>query len=243
LIKLFCTAAVQSGGQFTRFRSLAAYLRCAGGTSEGLDQMNLKSLVIMAGAVAGLAGAFAAAAEAADNVRVRGTVSKLEGSTLTVKTSEGDNDAIALKADWKVSGVAKASVDDIKVGDFVGIASAPTADGSEGALEVVIFPAALKGAGEGTRPWDLEPNSSMTNGTVAKAVTAVDARAVTLSYDNGQEKQISIPAGTPIVTFAPAVPEDLKPGAAVFVIAERGADGALTAGRVVVGNHGVAPPM
>jgi hypothetical protein len=205
--------------------------------------MTLKTLAVVLGAVVGLAGTSLTAAEAADNVRVRGTISKFEGSTLTVKTREGDVDAIKLIDGWKVSGVAKASIDDIKVGDFVGVASVPTADGSDGALEVVIFPAALKGAGEGNRPWDLQPNSSMTNATVADAVTGVDGRTVTLSYDGGQEKQISIPANTPIVTFATASPADLTPGAAVFVSAERGADGALTSGRVVVGNNGVAPPM
>ena len=106
----------------------------------------------------------------------------------------------------------------------------------------MIFPAALKGTGEGDRPWDLQPNSRMTNGTIAD-VTDVDGRTVTLTYDNGQKKQIAIPQTTPIVTFAPATPADLKPGATVFVNAERGSDGTLTAGRVVVGNNGIVPPM
>ncbi len=205
--------------------------------------MNLKTLAIVLGAAIGFIGMGAAGAQALDNVRVRGTVSKFEGSILTVNTREKKSETITLTAGWQVSGVAKASIDNIKVDDFVGIASAPTTDGSAGALEVVIFPAALKGAGEGDRPWDLQPNSSMTNGTVANAVTGVDGPSVTLSYDNGQEKKISIPSGTPIVTFAPATPADLTPGAAVFVVAERGANGELTSGRVVVGNHGVAPPM
>ena len=110
--------------------------------------MTLKNLALVLGAVIAVTGG---AAAAADNVRVRGTVSAFDGSTLTVKTREGQSDAIKLTAGWKVSGVAKASLGDIKVGDFVGVASAPTADGSEGALEVVIFPAALKGTGEGSR--------------------------------------------------------------------------------------------
>jgi hypothetical protein len=202
--------------------------------------MNSKTLAIVLVAAISIA---VVQARAADNVRVRGTVTKFEGSTLTVKTREAKDDTIALTPGWKVSGVAKAAVGDIKVGDFLGIASAPTADGSAGALEVVIFPAALKGAGEGDRPWDLQPDSRMTNGTVSNAVTGVDGPAVTLSYDNGLEKKISIPGGTPVVTFAPAAPADLKPGAAVFLIAERGSDGKLTSGRVIVGNHGVPPPM
>ncbi|MDW6021822.1 hypothetical protein SAZ10_08615 [Mesorhizobium sp. BAC0120] len=205
--------------------------------------MKLKTVAMMLAAVTGVLGASLVGATAADTVRVRGTVAKLDGSTLTVKTREGKTDTVNLAPGWKLSGVSKASVNDIKVGDFVGIASAPTANGGAGALEVVIFPAAMKGTGEGDRPWDLKPNSRMTNGTVASQVTGVNGPTLTLSYQNGQEKKISIPGGTPIVTLATATPADLSPGAAVVVTAERGTDGKLTSNRVVVGNHGVAPPM
>ena len=125
------------------------------------------------GAAIGVAGLTIFAAQAADATRVRGTVAQFEGSTLTVKTREGATDAIKLTDGFKISGVAKASLEDIKVGDFVGITSVPKDDGGEGALEVVIFPAALKGTGEGRRPWDLKPNSKMNNATVANAVTGV----------------------------------------------------------------------
>jgi hypothetical protein len=204
-----------------------------------MDAMNARTLATVLAAMTALAGT----ADAADMLRLRGTVVDFKGSTLTMKTREGDTDAVALAAGWKVSGVAPASVADIKPGDFVGIASVSKAEGGDGALEVVIFPAALKGTGEGSRPWDLRPNSRMTNGTVDNAVTDVDGRTVTLSYDNGQRKKIAIPARTPIVTVAEATPGDLKPGVAVFVSATRGADGRLSSGRVVVGNNGIAPPM
>ncbi len=202
--------------------------------------MNLKLLAIVLGAVS--AGVGAAGAQAADAVRVRGTVVSAAGSTLTVKDRDGKTDAITLGDGWKISGVAKASASDIKQGDFLGIASISKADGGSGALEVVIFPAALKGTGEGDRDWDLQPNSRMTNGTVAD-VTEIKGRTVTLTYDNGQKKQIAIPQTTPIVTFAAATPADLAPGVAVFVNAKLGGDGKLVANRVVVGNHGIAPPM
>jgi hypothetical protein len=82
----------------------------------------------------------------------------------------------------------------------------------------------------------------MTNATVANAVKDIDGRTVTVSY-HGQEKKITIADGTPVVTFTPATQEDLKSGATVFVPAERGADGALATGFVVVGANGVVPPM
>jgi len=201
--------------------------------------MNLKLFAIVLGTISVVG---AVEAQAADATRVRGTVVNLAGSTLTVKDRDGKTDAITLADGWKISGVAKASATDIKQGDFLGIASVSKADGGSGALEVVVFPAALKGTGEGDRDWDLQPNSRMTNGTVAD-VTEINGRTVTLTYDNGQKKQIAIPQTTPIVTFASATQADLTPGTAVFVNAERGSDGKLVSSRVVVGNHGIAPPM
>ena len=208
--------------------------------------MNLKLPHAFCGANAGaafLAIAVLSPAQAAENVRVRGTVVDLDGSTLTVKTREGPNATLMMKPGWKMAGVAKASVDDIKPGDFVGIASLPTASGGDGAVEVLVFPPAMKGTGEGSYPWDLKPKSSMTNATVTNAVKGVEGRTLDLSYSGGKEKKISIPDGVPIVTFGPATLADLKPGVAVFVPAHRGDDGALGAGFVVVGNNGIDPPM
>jgi hypothetical protein len=206
-------------------------------------KLNAKSAIGGAVAFAAFLGvAGLRPAQAADNVRVRGTVASLEGSTLTVKTREGPTSAVALKPGWKVTGVAAASLGDVKAGDFVGIASLPTASGGDGAIEVLIFPPAMKGTGEGNYPWDLKPKSAMTNGTVLNAVKDVDGRTLIVSY-KGQEKKISVPDGVPIVTFGPATEADLKPGATVFVPAQRGEDGSLATGFVVVGTNGVDPPM
>ncbi|KQV20526.1 hypothetical protein ASC97_10245 [Rhizobium sp. Root1203] len=178
----------------------------------------------------------------AQRVRVRGAIESLSGNTLVVKTREGTEQMVSLKPDWKVGGIKKASVEDIKPGDFVGVASVPKADGGDGALEVLIFPAAMKGTGEGSRPWDLKPNSTMTNATVAKAVKAVDGHSITLTYQ-GTEKTISIADDTPIVTFTPAGKADLTPGARVIVMGEKATDGTISAAQVTVGTNGVVPPM
>jgi hypothetical protein len=205
-----------------------------------MSSISKTGFTVLAGAL--IAATLGFSAYAADTVRVRGTVASLDGKTLVVKTREGTEAKIMLKDDWKVSSVAKASVDDIKEGDFVGIASLPTAEGGDGALEVLIFPAAMKGTGEGSYAWDLKPNSSMTNATVANAVKSVEGHTVTVTYKGGQKK-ISITDGTPVVTFAPAVEADLKSGATVFVPSEKAADGSLSSARVVVGTNGVVPPM
>ena len=179
---------------------------------------------------------------AADGVRVRGTVVSVTGDTLLVKSREGADVSIKLNLGWKAGGIAKAKLADIKQGDFVGIASLPGASGPDGALEVLIFPPAMRGTGEGSYGWDLKPNSSMTNGAVSEAVQSVDGTTVNVVY-HGQSKKIVIAPNTPIVTFAPAVNADVKPGAVVFVPADRAEDGKLSTTRVVVGKDGVVPPM
>ncbi|NHT78999.1 hypothetical protein G8E10_25190 [Rhizobiaceae bacterium CRRU44] len=205
-----------------------------------MSYLSKTSIAALTGVLMG--ATLSTAVQAADQIRVRGVVESLEGNMLSVKTREGTDAKIMLTDGWKVSSVAKASIDDIKTGDFVGIASLPTAEGGDGALEVLIFPAAMKGTGEGSYAWDLKPNSSMTNATVANAVKSVDGQTVTVTY-KGKEKKISIPAGTPVVTFAQAVEADLKSGATVFVPSEKAADGSISSSRVVVGTNGVQPPM
>ncbi|MBN8952802.1 MULTISPECIES: hypothetical protein [unclassified Rhizobium] len=181
-------------------------------------------------------------ANAAERVRVRGTVESLDGDTLKVKSRDGKDVSVALKSGLNVGGVVKAAIADIKPGDFVGIASKPTDSGINGAIEVVIFPAAMKGTGEGDRPWDAQPNSSMTNATVANAVTSVNGPTLTLTYKGG-ERKIKIPDGTPVVTLAPATKADLKPGAGVFITGEQTDGTTVSADRVAVGLNGTVPPM
>jgi hypothetical protein len=178
----------------------------------------------------------------AEPIRVRGAIVSFSGQTLTVETREGEIVDIALLEGWMVSSVARAAVSDIQPGDFVGVASIPEEGGGDGALAVMIFPSGLPGPAEGSFEYDLRPNSAMTNATVADAVTGVNSRTVTVSY-NGEEKKFEIPEGTPVVTYAPATQADLKPKAIVFILAEKGTDGAISARHVVVGTNGVVPPM
>ena len=185
----------------------------------------------------------ASAADGAENkMNVRGSVVSLSGNTLQVKSRDGKMLNVALADGFKVSGVTTAGMADIQPGSFVGIASLPKADGGSGALEVLVFPPAMKGTGEGSYAWDLQPNSSMTNATVANAVKGVDGHTVTVTY-HGKEKKIDVPPGTPIVTFGPATRDDLVPGAVVFIPAIQDAKGGLAASRLVVGTKGVVPPM
>ena len=202
----------------------------------------MKKGALALAAVLMMSGVGLQAAQAADKIRVRGVVESLSGDTLKVKSREGKDVMIMLKSGWSVNGLVKADVSDIKPGDFVGIASMPTDSGVNGALEVLIFPAAMKGTGEGDYGWDLKPKSSMTNATVASAVTSVNGPTLTLTYKGG-EKKISIPPGTPVVTIAPATKADIKAGAGVIINGTTGSDSMVEADRVVVGINGVVPPM
>lgn len=197
---------------------------------------------LAAGGLVAFALSQAAQAQDGNRVRVRGAIESLSGDSLVVKTREGSDATITLRAGWKVGGIKKASVEDIKPGDFVGVASLPKGSGPDGAIEVLIFPASMKGTGEGNRPWDAQPNSQMTNATVSNAVKSVDGHTITLTYQ-GKEKTITIADATPIVTLAPATKDDLKTGAGVIVTGEKAADGSISASQVAVGLDGITPPM
>jgi hypothetical protein len=186
--------------------------------------------------------AVGAIAQTAPPARIRGTIAAVQGQTMTVATREGPKVDVMLNDPLTVSTVKKVELASITPNTYVGIATRSGANGELRALEVLVFPEAMRGAGEGHYAWDLEPGSMMTNGTVTGAVTATSGRELSLSFKGGSNK-IMVPPDTPIVTFAPAERADLKPGATVFFAATKNAEGKLTASRVTVGKDGVAPPM
>jgi hypothetical protein len=179
--------------------------------------------------------AVAAIAQTAPPTRVRGTIAALDGNNLTVNSRDGQKLAIVLKDPVTVATVKKPN-------SFIGTATRTGADGKLTAIEVLVFPEAMRGTGEGFYPWDLEPGSMMTNGTVKGAVTAASGRELTIGFKDSSNT-VYVPPTAPIVTFAPATRDDLKLGAPVFLIAMKNADGTLAAARVTVGKDGVAPPM
>ncbi len=176
-------------------------------------------------------------------VRIRGTIEKVDGNVLGVKARDGSELSVKLADNAVVVALIKASVEDIKPGSFVGVTSMPQVDGSLHAVEVHIFPEAMRGTGEGHRPWDLQPKSTMTNATVAEAVTKVEGHTLSLKYKDG-EKAVVLKPETAIVTYVPSSKDELKPGAKIFIAAAvKQPDGTLQAPRVNVGRDGLTPPM
>jgi hypothetical protein len=174
--------------------------------------------------------------------RIRGEIIGIDALVLQVRTRLGENLTIALDEKYAVSGVARIDVSAIKPGTFVGAASLPQADGTQRALEVLVFPEAARGSNEGHYPWDLQPGSMMTNATVAEIVRVDPDQRMTLRYKDG-EKIVVVPPDAPIVTFVPGDRSLVRPGAHVIITATVRPDGSLAASRVAVGKDGLVPPM
>lgn len=180
---------------------------------------------------------------AQERVRVRGTIENVDGSMLTVKTREGQDVKVKLPDNARVLGIEKASIDDIKQGSYIGVSAMPQTDGSQKALHVHIFLDAMRGVAEGFGPWDVRPNSTMTNATVDNMVTGTDGRNITVKYKDG-EKKIVVPPDAPIVKYVPGNKDALKAGAKIFIVAAvKQPDGTLEAPNVSVGLNGLTPPM
>jgi hypothetical protein len=173
--------------------------------------------------------------------RIRGTVKALDGNTLTVDTREGSVATITLAPNYSVAAVIPATLADAKPGTFIGTAAIGPKDKLR-AVEVLIFPEALRGSGEGHYPWDLMPESTMTNATIESEVSGSDGRELTV-VAKGEKLKVTVPPNAAIVTFEPGTPAMLTPGTKVFVGAQKAADGTLTAARVNAGKNGLTPPM
>lgn len=180
---------------------------------------------------------------AQNKIRVRGTIERVEGPILVVKARDGSEVRIKPTDNAKIVGVAKISLSDIKPGSFVGAAAVPAAGDMLKALEVHVFPEDMRGTGEGHQPYDLQPNSTMTNATVVDVVMGKDGQTLLLKYKDG-EKKITVTRDTPVVTYVPADRGELKPGAKIVVFnATRADDGTIEAARFNVGKDGLTPPM
>jgi hypothetical protein len=176
-------------------------------------------------------------------VRIRGTIEAVDGPLLAVKSREGTDMKVRLTDNVAVFGVANIAMSEIKPGSYIGVSALPAPDGTQKALSVHIFPESQRGVAEGFRPWDLRPNSTMTNATVATTVAGTDGQEILVKYKDG-EKKVVVPPGTPIVTFLPGDRSELKPGAKIIIFsATRKEDGTLEANRVNVGRDGITPPM
>jgi hypothetical protein len=192
----------------------------------------LKTIQIV---LVGLMIAVSSATATAQAMRMRGTVEKVDADVLTVKSSDGSDIKLTVNDKTVIVGVVKASMADIKPGTFLGSAAMPQPDGTQKALEVHIFPEQMRGTGEGHRPYDPVPNSTMTNGAVdGSMVSGVDGSTIMVKYKDGAKK-IVVPPNTPIVRYEIGGKGDLKTGARLSAItATKKPDGTFEASRINV---------
>ncbi len=202
--------------------------------------MSTKAVIAGVAFLAALAAA-PAIAQAPQTVRLRGVIEKVDGQTVLAKSDKGIDLKLNLADKMLVVEVEKASLADIKSGDFIGSGAMPQPDGSQKAIEVHIFAESMRGTGEGFRPWDGAPNSTMTNGTVATSVTSVDGPVITVKYKDG-EKNIVVTPDVPIVRYVIGDMSAVKAGVAFAIVAAvKQPDGSFNINRINVGKDGVVP--
>ena len=186
--------------------------------------------------------ALAQAPSEGTRVRVAGTVDKLDDNKLTVDTKGSQPVTVVLADNAAVFGVEKRTVADIKPGDYLASGGVKGTDGKIHAVEVRIFPESLRGTGEGQRPWDARPDGVMTNATVGTVSHSPEGGVIHVKYKEG-ESEFTVGSEVPVLAYVAGDRSLLKPGAAVFTIAEKKPDGTLTTGRVTAEKDGVKPPM
>jgi len=203
--------------------------------------MRRMSLLILALAGLVVLPALAQTPPATTPVRIRGTVDKLDGNTLTVKANDGQSLTIKLADNFGVTALVKKTMADIKPNDFIASTGLKGTDGKLHCVELRIFPAAVP-AIEGQYPWDSMPDSTMTNATVTGITTAKDGEVLKVAY-KGTESEFTVGPECQVFANVPGDPSLLKPGAAIFTVAQKAADGTLTAPRVIAEKDGIKPPL
>jgi hypothetical protein len=219
--------------------------------------MHYRLAFIAASLLAGTATAQTSPAGKPEPEHVRGDILAIDGNTVTVKSRGGETLKLQLADDVRVAVAEKGELADVRDGAFIGTTAVPQRDGTLRAIEVHVFPESMRGTGEGHRPWDLRPGSTMTNATV-KGVGAAGGKSpstmtnatvakvaggkVTLKYKDG-EKTVVVPPDVTVVKLEPGDRSQLKPGVHLFALASRQPDGMFRAERLTIGKDGVVPPM
>ena len=200
-------------------------------------------ILLAAAAILATFGLNTAVGQQPQRMNVRGTIEKIDGNSMMVKTREGQDVSVTLPDNVPVRGLVKVPLSDVKPGSYIGVSAMPQSDGTERAMHIHIFPEAMRGTGEGYRPFDVRPGSTMTNAAVDTTVVGTDGQIITVKYKDGEKKFI-VPADAPIVAYVPGTRDELKPGAKIVLFnAMKQPDGTIQAATVTVGRDGLTPPM
>jgi len=200
----------------------------------------MSRLILLFGLAAAVLAGAQASAQQPPTTRVRGTIESFDGGVLDVKARDGASVKIKLAEGARVTAITRMKVDDIKQGSYIGVAGMPETDGSQRAVSINIFPEAARGLGDGFYPYDLQPNSTMTNAAVSEMVESNDGKTLLVKYKDGEKKIIVTPQ-TQVSTFGPGNKDDLKPGVKVVVNATKLGDGSFESRGMQYGRDGLQP--
>ena len=183
----------------------------------------------------------ATAARADDITRYRGTLEKIDGTTLTIKPRVGEAVVVTTAPDVKVLSASTGKLTDVKPDSYIGTAAIPQPDGTQKALQVTVFASSLRGTADGHYPWDLGSNSTMTNGAIG-SLSGTEGRTMLVKYQGG-EKKVTVPEDVPVTLVDPGDKSIIVDGAKVVAFTKKGADGKPTAVILIVGRNGTVPSM
>lgn len=186
--------------------------------------------------------AFAQSPPGGPPVRLRGTVDKVDGNTVMLKLNNGQDATMKLGDNVRVAGLVKIGIADVPLGSYVGVSSMPQSDGSLKAISIHIFPDAQRGVAEGHGPWDNRPGAVMTNANLETKVAGNNGDTLVLKYKTGEQKVLVGPDAV-IVRVVPGDRSELVPGAKIWSVARKEADGSFTPLATYVGRNGLTPPM
>jgi uncharacterized protein Veg len=210
----------------------------------------MKKITRRAFGVATVALAFAATASVAQQpqtTRIRASIEKVDGNVLLLKARNGDQLKVTMADNARYAAMIKGTLDELKPDTYIGITSMPQADGTLKAIAIHIFQPQQRGTGEGHRPWDLTPGSTMTNAAIETTVAAADGQMITVKYKQGdkvEEKKVLITPQTVIVRYVPGDKGELKTGVHIIIgAATKNADGSFGAVALNYGRDGIVPPM
>jgi hypothetical protein len=179
--------------------------------------------------------------------RIRAVIEKVDGNVLMLKARSGDQMKVTMADNYRVAAMVKATLADLKPDTYIGVTAMPQADGSQKAIAIHIFQPNQRGTGEGHRPWDLTPGSTMTNAAIDTTVASTDGQVIMVKYKQGDKidtKKVIVTPQTVIVRYVPGDKNELKPGVHIIIgAATKNDDGSYSAGALNYGRDGIVPPM
>ncbi len=191
-------------------------------------------------------------AQQAEPERFRGEIVQVGKGTIVLKTAQGAAQRFVLGEGAAIFQLTRARFADVDFGTYVGSVSYKLGDNIYSPIvrdslswlhrgyEFRVIDEKLRGIAVGHTKWDLTPDSVMTHGWIDD----MEDRVVSIKYGPTEEEEtdVEVSRDTPVTKMSPGDPSLLKPGARVFIGAQRNAKGDPAAVFIFVGGQDGAIP-